>query len=1699
MAMITADKKNNHSPPAGESSLEPLINSLICSLQGSVKNPYEIEKKCIFIKEQIKTSACKAEWDLIYKLTPFFAEQTGLIALNLFYMLEEYVKKSSEPWQLFKCMLSSREQNLFNRALEIIEKLAIEKSLEINYDIIKYFADKFQDEKSFLRNEKALHKIVKIINCCSTDEKSQKSDQVLKFFYEDDDLQVRFLAASLLDLNHKPVTVQEVRRVLEKESAEFIFPYMEYTRAGHVDLLYLAVLGKDSEIFIDSLRQCEKTAGFNLTRDAVASAGWQKVNYGISVRHFTGLTIMNSLPFFIYDYEADLFERSEYVRKTGEYYFFTACGGVPAEYENSNDNSGTIARFRSYNLTHAEVLKDILDLSPLSVQKVKRIIKGMDKIVDDFIGLFSSHTEECKILPEVYGEIKTKILNELNNNDQETRFSPDVTRLVQMFEDPPTLGRVRTIHGLKRYLHQRGLQLGFKLVNQSQSPTSSITLVLASGTRILKTLANIRYADFEPPRGSSHIPVEIPYVIKIVIDGFMRQLLQGQENFPSVNIFCYGNEIHYFIWFRNHPVFIRIDYSPPLQGGMIDLEYFGVSNYEISYHPNISLDAVRIFFEKMEFDIQLKGTHIHARYDKERTLDLNQLTQKAEYLFGFVPYMMDLDWIIGSLNLDSEAKKIVISAWADMFLRWGTIPLDKLLSEDRQNIIKKINTGPEGKSEIVWDGTGKYQDRFSVDISEHILSNILSAFEFTDIEIHKFSAEEKELFGQLYLERNYLNSIRHAISINAIIRDNKSLKPAPGEIFQRVHEAVRFAEILENNLSDTGSSICLSQIVIPLERTIEFHTTGRVGPFKVQTAKIPLRDKIIVLYILRDPDDLIRMALYCKSNFLFKSRDSSNEDWKYNSLDDSLEFASLLRENNYSIEGPASININLTNEISKIKKELRASESMAKIESVQNERIVRGLRASPGRKSGKISLGISGRSPKELVDHILAVSSISPSENAFIYHAAGIVSTGGGILSHAGLIATQYNKPALIIPGKWRTEQDGSTRLLYNVNQFNIIEKRVGKLHISIYENIRDFSYSMEENDLVVLDADKGILEIIGQSSDTLSLYENLKTLSRTVQQLAQTTEDNARLILRGRQLKIRHHIERILTHLKESILARYALYEILSGDYFMNYTGGLNERVWLLNLLLKNPHTGKYVEGLIKRFISELSIKYTLALEKVRSNLSAGWSLFDIIKIRLDAKKNYEMMESISESLRSCDINEIEIPVENCELTDKLSFIRLNELRKIKYQNIKEIKNKPGGQSQLKHLLRQVERINLLTGELRFDTKGNELYDIRQKLEKETSLKLARLKEQFIIDKDSGGLELFPLAGMKAANLAEIDKLGIKEMIPQWFAVSNKAFQTMLSTPINHQSIDNRSGRNGEKTLIECINSIISKPDLDNKQKSSRIRILWEDMIIPEAISNPIIKAYNKMKQVTLQEDKEYFFVAVRSSSCEEDTETAARAGEFDTFLYISGENELLKYLKLTWSSLWSERALHNRAVSGYQMIQPHGGVIIQQIVNSRVSGVLLTINAARNESREMVINAGLGLGEGIVSGKVAADQVIVSKDEDLLNGHPHFNYVTADKNEQIIFNKNAGTGTFKTTTLYHQRFRAALEYTELCELVKIAAKLEGAYGYPLDIEFAIEESRLYILQVRPVALFLRVFNETMNRYPLIIKEWKNSEEIKV
>ena len=758
------------------------------------------------------------------------------------------------------------------------------------------------------------------------------------------------------------------------------------------------------------------------------------------------------------------------VRQSTDLFVAIAHGGRVADSGHTAAGFDPASRFRNYNLAHADVLTDFLAVAPLTPERILSILERMDKIVGEFIGLFSSMSEECAILSGVYDGIRREILAGLDAHRNDGPLPPDLTRLTVMFEDPQSLGEVRTLHGLKRYLHQKGLRLGFKLVQRTLSTNRTVALLLCSRKRILKKVEGIRYADFEPEADGHSSAVRMPYSVALVADGFARQLLYGHENFPRADIFCYGSEIHYFLAYGNHPAFLRINFSPPLQGGMIDLEYYGVSKYELSAHPDFSLDALQRFFRALGFHIQVENTRVHARYDKEHTPDLRSLCERAAEMFCLAPYLLDIDWTIGGLTLDVEARQRVAAAWAESFAAWGALPLRLLLTKNRQGIVERIVDTPAGRRAVAWNGTGPYRDAFRAGTGE-VVRRLFAAAGHLVPEISEMQpAAGRDWIGQLQLERSFLTPLRRALARGELTDTPRGYERTSPETFQRMSEPEHFAELVSSGGIHLITAATLAYLIGPLERFLSFRTVGTVGPYEVQSARLTLPDEDLGIHVMRGEKHNACVALYTHGTVLHRRRDTPAAAWECNAAFDVTEFLALLRRANYPVPGLEQLPRGLPEDVSRIRENLASAIPVEPRRPIPGERAVAGLRATPGRAVGRVLFGTAGRKPEDFSGAILVTPALQPHDGALLSCAAGVVSTGGGILSHAALLAAQFRKPAMIIAGQWESDPDRATVLHYASTAYDLEEGESHGFHVSTRKHIRERADVLHEGDLVAID-----------------------------------------------------------------------------------------------------------------------------------------------------------------------------------------------------------------------------------------------------------------------------------------------------------------------------------------------------------------------------------------------------------------------------------------------------------------------------------------------------------------------------------------------------------------------------------------------------------------------------------------------------
>jgi pyruvate, water dikinase len=200
---------------------------------------------------------------------------------------------------------------------------------------------------------------------------------------------------------------------------------------------------------------------------------------------------------------------------------------------------------------------------------------------------------------------------------------------------------------------------------------------------------------------------------------------------------------------------------------------------------------------------------------------------------------------------------------------------------------------------------------------------------------------------------------------------------------------------------------------------------------------------------------------------------------------------------------------------------------------------------------------------------------------------------------------------------------------------------------------------------------------------------------------------------------------------------------------------------------------------------------------------------------------------------------------------------------------------------------------------------------------------------------------------------------------------------------------------------------------------------------------------------------------VAVRSSACAEDSQEASFAGQQETYLHVRGSAEVLERLRDCWASFFTERALFYREQRG-SLDDLGMAVVVQRMVSADVAGVLFTMDPVQRRRDRMVVEAVFGLGEAVVSGQVTPDHFVLARDgtvkRERLSVQP------------LAVVSGSDGGTVERALSQDEGGAATLGPDELRELARLGAELEERLGGPQDIEWALEDGELYVLQCRPV-----------------------------
>ena len=177
-----------------------------------------------------------------------------------------------------------------------------------------------------------------------------------------------------------------------------------------------------------------------------------------------------------------------------------------------------------------------------------------------------------------------------------------------------------------------------------------------------------------------------------------------------------------------------------------------------------------------------------------------------------------------------------------------------------------------------------------------------------------------------------------------------------------------------------------------------------------------------------------------------------------------------------------------------------------------------------------------------------------------------------------------------------------------------------------------------------------------------------------------------------------------------------------------------------------------------------------------------------------------------------------------------------------------------------------------------------------------------------------------------------------------------------------------------------------------------------------------------------------------------------------------VQGENELIKAVRKCWASLYTPRAIFYRVTQGFPHDQVGIAVVVQEMIKSEVAGVMFTSEPTGQRPNEVIIEGAYGLGEAVVGGKVTPDNYVVEKKNLSINSK----VINTQKN--MLVRNEKGLGIVNMPVPPIRQGLQKLPDSKIIELAEIGKKIEEHYGAPQDIEWAVQDGKMYILQSRAI-----------------------------
>ena len=306
-----------------------------------------------------------------------------------------------------------------------------------------------------------------------------------------------------------------------------------------------------------------------------------------------------------------------------------------------------------------------------------------------------------------------------------------------------------------------------------------------------------------------------------------------------------------------------------------------------------------------------------------------------------------------------------------------------------------------------------------------------------------------------------------------------------------------------------------------------------------------------------------------------------------------------------------------------------------------------------------------------------------------------------------------------------------------------------------------------------------------------------------------------------------------------------------------------------------------------------------------------------------------------------------------------------------------------------------------------------------------------------YVRDLADEGLGLSELGG-KGQSLARLASAGVP--VPNGFHITTGAY-------------DNFVAAHGlERPLAEQLATPNQSAEPTDRAASA-IAAQFAQHEVPAEIAAEVTRAYHQLGSPP---------VAVRSSATTEDLPEASFAGQQETFLNVSGDDQLLEAVRRCWASLWTARAIAYRARHGIPPDKISLAVVVQELIDADVSGIVFTADPVTGDDSMIEINAAWGLGEAVVGGQVTADTIAVERSSGRI--------MRTVINTKMVMTGLVDGGVTSLPVPEDRQNAPALSDSEVSRLIELAIMVEDLFKDPIDIEWCRRGDQLFVLQARPI-----------------------------